>query len=115
MITPIDMSMPAGPWLELFGVLVIGLLAIIGDGITTMIGLGANKGFVEGNPVMRWLFGKVGQSFACWLSGVVYLLIGAIIGSKVWLAGMLYAGIVAAGEAYFTIKNYLLLKKLGIK
>lgn len=115
MITPIGMSVPAGPWLALFGVLVLGLLAIIGDGITTMIGLGANKGFVEGNPIMRWLFSKVGQSFATWLSGAAYLFIGLLIGSKVWLAGMIYSGVVAAGEAYYAIKNYLLLKKLGIK
>ena len=115
MITPIDMSMPAGPWLELFGVLTVGLLAIIADGITTMIGLGANKGFVEGNPIARWMFSKVGQSLTIWLGGVAYLLIGLIIGTKVWAAGMVYAGIVAAGEIYFAVHNYLLLKKLGIK
>lgn len=114
MITPIDMSMPAGPWLELFGVLTVGLLAIIGDGITTMIGLGANKGFVEGNPIARWMFSKVGQSLTIWISAVAYLLVGAFIGGANWAAGMTYAGIVAAGEIYFAVKNYLLLKKLGI-
>lgn len=113
--TPIDMtSTPAMPWLLLTLLIGYGIAATVGDGITTMIGLGANKGFVESNPVMRWLFSKVGQSLACWISAVAYAFVAAFIASKVWGAGMLFAGGVAASETYMVIKNYLLLKKAGI-
>jgi hypothetical protein len=105
----------ATPWLALFLLIGYGILACLGDSITTMIGLGANKGFIETNPIARWLFAKVGQSFAAFLSTAVYIFTALGIGTANWKAGMLYAGIVAAGETYFTIHNYLLLKKLGIK
>lgn len=115
MNTPIDMtSTPAGPWLALFALIAFGIVTIVGDGITTMVGLGAKKGFVEGNPLARWLFSKIGESLTVWLSAVVYALLAAFIGSKAWGPGMFFAGTVAVSEAFFTIKNYRLLKSLGI-
>jgi hypothetical protein len=112
--TPIDMSTPAGPWLEFFGLAAYGIAAVLGDSITTIIGLNANKGFIEGNPLAAWMFKKVGQSLTCWLGGVGYLITAAIFTNLNWKAGMVYTGAVAAAETYFAIHNYLLLKKLGI-
>ena len=114
MFTPIDTTFSFYPWFLMFLLIGFGIVACVTDGITTMIGLGANKGFTEGNPIARWMFKKVGESFTVFLGAVAYTFTALIIGTHNWAAGMVYAGIVAAGEVYFTIHNYLLLKKLGI-
>jgi hypothetical protein len=104
---------PAGPWLGFFLACAYAILVVLGDSITTMIGLG--KGDVEGNFIERWLFKKVGSSFATFLTGVLFLFSAAAIANANLKAGFLYVGIVSAGETYQTIKNYRLLKKQGIK
>jgi Domain of unknown function (DUF5658) len=91
-----------------------GIGAITADSITTIVGLGANKGFIESNPLARWMFKKMGQSFACWLSGAVYIFSSLGIYSANHGAGFFYAGSIAAAEAYFAIRNYLMLRKFGI-
>lgn len=101
--------------LMFFALVVFGILAVLGDSITTMIGLGANKGFTEGNPIAAWMFKKIGQSLSCWLGGVTYVFTALGFYAVNHAAGAVFAGSVAAAETYFTIKNYLLLKKLGIK
>jgi hypothetical protein len=98
-----------------FLLLAFGIFAVLGDSITTMIGLGANKGFIEANPIARWMFAKMGQSFSCFLGGAVYLFASLGFYSVNHAAGAVLAGSVAVAETYFAIHNYLLLKKLGIK
>jgi hypothetical protein len=113
--TPIDMtSTPALPWLLFFLLVGYGIAACIGDCITTMIGLGAKKGFVEGNPIARWMFAKVGESLTGWIGAVVYALLACVFANLNYRAGVFFAAAVAASETFFTIKNYRLLKKLGI-
>jgi hypothetical protein len=116
MLTPthIDQSAPFWPWFGFFLLLVYGIAAVLGDSITTMIGLAANKGFTESNPIARWMFAKIGQSLSCFLSGAVYLFTALIFVSHNYVAGMVFTGAVAAAETYYAIHNYLLLKKLGI-
>lgn len=108
-------STPALPWLALFLLIGFGIFACVGDSITTITGLTAGKGFREANPIARWMFEKVGQTFAGFLTTGAYAIIAGFIASKNWGAGMFFAGAIAATETYMTIKNYLLLKKLGIK
>lgn len=114
-MTPIDTSAPFWPWFYTFLLLAYGTAACIGDIVTTMIGLGANKGFKEGNPIARWMFSKFGESLTGWMTTVAYIFLGLFFVTKNYAAGMMYIGAVAASETFFTIKNYLLLKKLGIK
>ena|SRR5271170_449996 len=97
-----------------FLTLAAGIGTILGDGITTMIGLGANKGFIESNPIARWMFSKLGQSLTIWLGGAAYLFTGLGIYTVNHAAGFVYAGVVAAAELYFFLHNYFLLKKLNI-
>jgi Domain of unknown function (DUF5658) len=114
-ITPIDTtSTPFLPWFLFFLMCAFEIVAVVGDSITTMVGLGANKGFVEGNPLMSWLFKKVGQSFAGWLTGVAALAVSLALVNVNYKAGVVATVAIAAAESYFAIKNYLLLKKLGI-
>lgn len=103
-----------GPWFALFVLIVYGMLACLGDIITTMIGLTANKGFQEGNPLARWMFSKFGQSLSGWMTTVFFMLSAAGIASVNYKVGVVYAAAVAASETYFTLRNYFLLKKLGI-
>ena len=116
MLTPthIDQSAPFWPWFWMFLVIVYGILACVGDSITTMIGLGANKGFIEGNPIARWMFKEVGQAGAAFISTTAYIFISLIIGTHAYWPGMAFAGAIGVSETYFVIHNYLLLKKLGI-
>ena len=113
-MTPIDTSAPFWPWFYCFLLLAYGIVACIGDVITTMVGLGANKGFVEGNPLARWMFSKFGESLTGWMTTVAYAFTGLFIVTKYYRAGMCYIGAVAATETFFAVKNYRLLKKLGI-
>ncbi len=116
MITPIDTtSTPFWPWFAMFLLIAYEIVAIVGDGITTMVGLGANKGFVEANPLMKFLFAKIGQSLTCWLSAVACCFISLGFAAANYKSGLVVAGVIAAGETFMVIKNYLLLKKLGIK
>ncbi len=113
--TPIDMtSTPALPWLIFFLAEAFGIFAVVGDAITTIAGLTAGKGFVEANKLMGWLFKKVGQSFAAWLSGVVVLAVTIALVMLNYKAGLVGTLAIGAAEAFFAIKNYLFLKKNGI-
>lgn len=114
MFTPIDTSFAFWPWFAMFLVIVCGIFACLGDSITTMIGLTAGKGFIEANPLASWLFKKVGEDLACFISSAAVLFISLGIGAHWYWPGMFFAGVVAAGETFFTVKNYLLMKKLGI-
>ena len=71
-------------------------------------------GMVEGNPVVRWLFKKVGTSFATFLIGGTVLISGAFMTNYGAGPAMLYYGGIGAGEAVRTFLNYRKLKKANI-
>ena|SRR2546423_7953901 len=91
------------------------LVSVLGDSYTTMIGL--QHGFVEGNPVVKWLFKKVGQSFAAFLSAVLVLFLGGLISNYDLMSSYVFFGIVTAGETFQTVRNYLKLRasKISLK
>ncbi len=94
--------------LAVMGFYAWAVLAVIGDFITTAKGLA--RGFVEANPIDRWLFKKIGQSLTCFIEGTAMTITAAAIGYKSLGASMLFLGIVAGFETFQTIKNYRKLK-----
>jgi hypothetical protein len=98
-----------------FGCAAAASVAILADTYTTMIGL--QHGFVEGNPLMRWLFKKVGISFATFLVGGFVLIFGAFLTSYSVYGTDVYFGIIAAGEGFQAVRNYRKLKaaKISLK
>jgi Domain of unknown function (DUF5658) len=91
------------------------ILTILADGYTTTVALA--HGFKEGNPIMRWLFGKVGQALAIFISVSLVLFAGGLISGLGLNYGYLYFGIVSAGEAVRALLNYRTLKaaKISLK
>lgn len=89
--------------------------AVMGDAYTTMVGL--QHGFVEGNPLMKWLFKKVGQSFAAFLSAVAVLFLGGLISNYDLTSAYTFLGIITAGEGFQAIRNWRKLKasKISLK
>ena len=51
--------------LSLFILYICMVVAVLGDCYYT--GIGLSKGLTEGNPLNRWLFGKIGQALTCFL------------------------------------------------
>jgi len=96
----------------LFALSASSLLAFLGDGYTTMIGL--QHGFKEGNPIARWLFKKIGQSGTLFVESVALLFAIGAISNYDLNAAYAFAGIITAGEAVMFIRNYRLLKKAKI-
>jgi hypothetical protein len=90
----------------------VTVLSLLADAYTTMIGL--EHGMVEGNPIMKWLFKKVGLSFATFLSSAVVLFIGGFLSNFGLEYSDAYFGIVAAGEGIRALLNYRKLKALKI-
>ena len=88
------------------------IAAILGDSYTTMIAL--QKGYVEGNPVMRYLFKKIGQPLAVFLTGVAALFIGGSLAAHDLVWGYTYFGILSGLEGATTLRNYLKLKQAKI-
>lgn len=88
------------------------LLALLGDGYTTAVAL--QHGFVEGNPVARWLIKKVGQSFTLFAEGVALLFAIGAISNYDLNAAYLFAGVLTASEGVMFLRNYLKLKKSNI-
>ena len=97
---------------EIAGTAAAFLAFYLADCYTTMIGL--SKGWVEANPLNRWLFKKISFSLTCWLEGVIVLIAGAAIFNYGAKFSMLFYGAIAAGEAVISLRNYLKLKKAGI-
>jgi hypothetical protein len=112
MFTPPAGTWTAGQTWALAGLCTSSLLTVLGDGYTTMIGV--QHGFVEGNPIMKFLFSKIGQSLSIFLSAVAVLGIGAVIAAHNLDAGYMYLGIVFAGEGIMVVRNYLKLKAAKI-
>lgn len=98
-----------------FGFAVAASLALLADAYTTMIGL--QNGFVEGNPLMKWLFKKVGTSFATFLTGGSMLILGAFFASRTAVGGDVFFGVITAAEGFQALKNYRKLKaaKISLK
>lgn len=91
------------------------LLTFLGDAYTTMIAL--QHGFVESNPVMRFLFKKLGQPFANFVTAVFILFMGGLISAYTLNGAYLYFGIMTIAEGIRTFLNYRLLKaaKISLK
>jgi hypothetical protein len=109
----ISSGVASDPQLALLVVLSLtSVLTLMGDGYTTMIAL--QRGFVEGNPIAKWLFGKIGQQWTLLVESVALLFaIGAISNYNLNMA-YTFASIFTAGEAYMCVRNYRLLKKSNI-
>ena len=98
-----------------FGVMGCALFAaaaVVADGYTTAIGL--QHGLVEGNPVMRWLFKKVGTAFSTFLVGGTVLIAGAFWTNFGAGPAELFYGGIGAGLAFQSFLNYRKLKKAKI-
>jgi hypothetical protein len=104
---------PVGTWTAgqtaILAVLVATTLgAVLGDAYTTMLGL--SKGLTEGNPIMKFLFSKIGQSLTAFLSAVAVLGFGVVIAAHSLGAAYVYFGGGTVVEGIVTLRNYLKLK-----
>jgi hypothetical protein len=91
-----------------FLLVVLGILACLGDGYTTMVGIGSGK-WQEANPVARWLFGKIGESLTVFLGTTVFIFGSVLIyGFMGHVEGWIFAAIITAIEIYNTVHNYWL-------
>lgn len=89
--------------------------AFLGDAYTTMIGL--QHGYTEGNPVTKWLFKKIGESFTAFLSAVAILFFGGWISTHSLGASYVFLGGISLTEGVIALRNYLKLKaaKISLK
>jgi hypothetical protein len=87
----------------LFAFIGTGLVAGIGDYITTSIGLG--KGLVEGNPVSAWMQKKVGQAGAAFIALAGFIATSLLISKFTAVGSIVFAAGITALEAYMTIRN----------
>jgi hypothetical protein len=115
MFTPPVGTWTAGQTVLLAALSFTSLVAVLGDAYTTMIGL--QHGFVEGNPVMKFLFAKIGQSLSAFLSAVAVLGVGAVIAAHNLGAGYAFLAGVSVVEGIQVIRNFLKLKasKISLK
>lgn len=111
---------PAGTWTAgqtgiLAALCFTTVLAVMGDAYTTMIGL--EHGFVEGNPIMKFLFSKIGQPLTVFLSAVAVLIGGAAIAANNLHAGYAYFAVISVSEGIMAARNYFKLKaaKISLK
>lgn len=96
----------------LMGISAAFLASMLGDGYTTMIGL--QHGFQEGNPVSRWLFKKIGESWTVFAQAVTGLFVIGAVSNYDLNTSYVVGGILAAGELVMVVRNYLMLKKANI-
>jgi hypothetical protein len=92
-----------------FLLVVLGILAVLGDGYTTMIGIAANK-LSEANPVARYLFSKIGESLTVFLGGALFVFSSVLVYGFIkpqWI-GWAYTSALVGLEIFNTIRNYLL-------
>jgi hypothetical protein len=95
--------------LALFILVVFGILAALGDYITTAQGLSSGK--VEGNPVARWLFSKIGQPLTAFFAIGGYIFTSILLSLVSVTLAFVFAGSVAGLEVFNTIRNYKLNKQ----
>ena len=96
--------------LSLFILYICMVVAVLGDCYYT--GIGLSKGLTEGNPLNRWLFGKIGQALTCLLEAAFVTFAGGGIAVYSMPAAFIFWGIVAVGETWMVIRNRRL---LGLK
>lgn len=109
----VGIALASGIQIALFVVLLLAALgASLADYYTTVVGL--QHGGFEGNPLMRWLFSKVGESFAEWLSMVLILFVAGIIANFTIVGALVYSALIAGGEGTQAYLNYRKLKAAGI-
>src|SRR5271155_1131989 len=107
--------MPLGPWLWFYFLLAYAIIASLSDAYTTAVFLGNPKyGATEGNPVARRLFKLMGQSLATFVVLVFFIWTTAIATDLNYKAGMLYTGLIAGIETVMAIRNFRLLKSVGL-
>jgi hypothetical protein len=101
-------TLPNGAFWPNFGLFVsIGLMlgAQVADYITTVKGMA--KGLVEGNPIQKWLFGKIGVAAGSFVSMMATLLISFLFLGFAGIApATVFALGVAAAETVQSILNY---------
>ena len=88
------------------------LLTSLADGYTTMIG--TQHGDVEKNPLIKWLFAKLGQQLTLFLTTGAELFAGAIVLAHSRAAGYTVFGALTAVRGIRAFLNYRLLKKQKI-
>lgn len=88
------------------------LLTALADGYTTMIG--TEHGDAEKNPLMKWLFSKLGQQLTLFLTTGGVLFGGAIIAAHSMAGGYTYFGVMTVARGIRAFLNYRLLKKQKI-
>jgi len=96
-----------------FCLVVLGLLACLGDAYTTMVGIGSGQ-LQEWDPIPRFLFGKIGESLTDFLGCALFLFSSVLIYGFVkpqWI-GWAFAGSILGLETFNTVRNYLLDKKV---
>lgn len=92
----------------LFGLMGAAVVAVILDYISTVKGLAA--GLKEGNPLMRWLFTKIGQPASAFVSVVVVLAVALPLSTWHAYPDMMFCGAVAGTEFLMFYRNSKLLK-----
>ena len=95
-----------------FLLVILGILACLGDGYTTMMGITAGK-LSESNPVARWLFSKIGESLTVFLGTTLFIFSSVLIYGFIkpqWI-GWTYTGALTGLETFNTIRNYRLDKE----
>jgi len=103
-------NMTSAQQFVLFGFVFAGLWACYGDAYYTAKGLA--KGFVEANPVARYLQAKIGQVGTAVLGMGLFIAASALF--SMWTAGgsIGFAAGITAIETYSTYHNK---KNLGLK
>jgi Domain of unknown function (DUF5658) len=95
-----------------FLLVVLGILACLGDGYTTMNGISSGA-LQEANPVARWLFKKIGESLTIFLGSTLFIFSSVLIYGFVkprWI-GWAYTASLTGLEIFNTVRNYRLDKK----
>ena len=76
--------------------------------------VGIQHGDAEKNPIMKWLFAKLGQQFTLFLTTGAILFAGAIILAHSREAGYTFFGVMSVLRSIRAVLNYRLLKKQKI-
>jgi hypothetical protein len=107
--------MPLGPWLYYYFALLYALIASLSDAYTTSIFLGHPVyGITEGNPVAKWLFNLMGESLATVVVLIFFIWTSALATAANYKAGMIYVGAIAVIETVMALRNFSLIKSVGL-
>lgn len=93
----------------LFILVSLGIVACIGDYITTQKGFDA--GLTEGNPVARWLQKKIGMAQATFVSTAAFIFTSGLLAMLSAKVGIAFAASILGIETFNTVRNYRMLPK----